>query len=78
MAEHITGTKRSMGEFLGSGIWLLTGAILVISAMGFVFWDGLIRIVGSWSSDEYSHGYLIPVIALFLIWQRRADLYWPS
>jgi exosortase D (VPLPA-CTERM-specific) len=30
--------------------------------------------VGQWSMDEFSHGYLIPFISAFLIWQRRAAL----
>lgn len=28
----------------------------------------------SWQTAEFSHGYLIPVIAAYLIWQRRAEL----
>ncbi len=27
-----------------------------------------------WEQEEYSHGYLIPVIALFLLWQRTEEL----
>jgi exosortase D (VPLPA-CTERM-specific) len=27
--------------------------------------------VGQWGMDEFSHGYLIPFVSLFLIWQRR-------
>ncbi len=30
--------------------------------------------VGQWNMDEFSHGYLIPFISAFLIWQRRAAL----
>ena len=27
-----------------------------------------------WEKDEYSHGYILPFVALFLIWQKRPEL----
>lgn len=43
--------------------------------MGFVFSDGLAFMVNVWlTAEEYSHGILIPFIALFLIWQKRNEL----
>jgi exosortase D (VPLPA-CTERM-specific) len=40
-----------------------------------LFWDGLFRMWGWWLElPEYSHGILIPPIALFLIWQRKDHL----
>ena len=45
------------------------GALLTI-----VFSDGLDRMVRQWAGKaEYSYGYLVPVISLFLIWQ-KADV----
>jgi len=52
-------------------------AILITFALSlllFLFRDGLELMVGSWSRAEYSHGYLIPVIAVFLALQRRRCL----
>lgn len=46
-------------------------AAIVLLAM---YADGLERMVGQWSGKaEYSYGYLVPFISLFLIWQ-RADV----
>lgn len=38
----------------------------------FLFQDGLAYMVGAWNGqEEYSYGYLIPFISLFLIWQKK-------
>ncbi len=51
-------------------------AILVICVVtGFVFYDGLKWMVIFWMrKEEYSHGFLIPAITLFLIWQKKDRL----
>ena len=53
--------------------WQLWVMGVVISALMYViFRDGLHHMVGYWSNrEEYSHGFMIPVIAAFLIWQRK-------
>ena len=47
--------------------------ILVSLALAlFVFRDALLELVRRWNvQEEYSHGYFIPVIALWLVWTRR-------
>lgn len=40
----------------------------------FVFRDGLILMVQWWNKEEYSHGYMIPLVAAFLAWQRLERL----
>lgn len=39
-----------------------------------IFREGLWHMLGYWQRPEYSHGYLIPVISLFLLWQRLPEL----
>ncbi len=40
-----------------------------------LFYDGTARMVHQWSSNEtYSHGFFVPVICLYLIWERRERL----
>lgn len=53
--------------------WLVLLLVAVASAMlFFVFFDGLERMVHIWDTkEEYGHGYMIPVIILFLIWQKK-------
>jgi len=39
------------------------------------FSGGLIELVGRWHrQEEYSHGFFLPLISLWLLWQRRAAL----
>jgi len=68
-----------------SGRFWLSLAILGILT-GTVFFDALAYTVDSWfRKEEYSHGFLIPFITVFLIWQKkneaataRISKYWPG
>ena len=56
--------KNSM---LASALFIASIALLI-----FISFDALATMVHTWESrEEYSHGYLIPFITLFLIWQRK-------
>jgi exosortase D (VPLPA-CTERM-specific) len=48
-------------------------ALLSILAY-FVFREGLDYMVLRWSDEEYSHAYMLPFVALFLVWQRASIL----
>jgi len=49
-------------------------ALALITGLGLVFHNGLSHMVQAWGSEEYSHGYLIPIICALLIWQRIPEL----
>lgn len=54
-------------------VWGLFGVVAALT--GFIFWDGMAELVRLWQKqEEYSHGYLIPVISAYLIWQKRCQL----
>ena len=63
-----------------SPIWKETkwiwGTIVVMGAMlGFAFYDGLKEMVRVWGTkEEYSYGYLIPFLIIFLVWQKKEKL----
>ena len=57
---------------INSLTWLLLGVIAVL--LGAMFFGGLEYMIGQWSREEYSHGYLLPAISAFLIWQQRSRL----
>lgn len=52
--------------------WVAVTVALVIA--GGIFFDSLRLVVGGWESEEYSHGYIIPFITLFLVWQQKDRL----
>lgn len=47
----------------------VTALLLAVLAGGFVFyfWSGIVSLLQAWDKPEYSHGYIIPVIALALM-----------
>ncbi len=51
---------------------ILVGSILAAAVS--LNYEGLTAMVKAWDSEEYSHGYLIPFIAGFLIWQRKNEI----
>ena len=52
---------------VGIGAWMLAGAALYAPVLA--------KLVRDWSTNEsYSHGFLVPPIALFLAWQQRDRL----
>jgi exosortase D (VPLPA-CTERM-specific) len=52
---------------------LAVACALILST--WLFWDGLLFMWGWWIElPEYSHGILIPPIALFLVWQQKDRL----
>ena len=54
--------------------WALALLALLTCGSFYVFWDSLRFMFGQWQTDEFSHGFVIPLISLFLIWQRRKTL----
>ena len=52
--------------------WIWISGIVVAAIIGFTYYSSLQEMVRRWgTSEEFSYGYLIPFITLFLIWQRK-------
>jgi len=65
---------ESMGARERSWFFWGLSAALAAAAFCVVFWDGLVFMAEHWDTEEYSHGSLIPVIAAFLLWQKKDAL----
>ena len=58
-------------------IWTYTIPTLLVLGVGFLlivptFWGGVSELINRWDKqEEYSHGYMIPFVTAYLIWQRR-------
>ena len=49
--------------------------LILISLFGLVFSTIFPQLASNWSNDpNYSHGFLVPVISAYLIWQKRSEL----
>ncbi|MGH9158486.1 MAG: exosortase, partial [Vicinamibacteraceae bacterium] len=54
---------------------LVAPSTLVLAALLYCYWDVLTTLVTLWSAnDAYSHGFLIPVISVGIVWQSRYRL----
>ena len=54
---------------------LLVVLPLLAAGLIWTWWPSLRDMVNRWSDDpRYSHGFLVPVFALFLLWTRRGEL----
>lgn len=68
MSSDITPVYHTPGLF-----WILVGVSLALVSLS--AFDALADMVHRWEiSEEYGYGYMIPVITLFLIWQRKDKL----
>ena len=57
--------------------WLRPGLqiVLLLGAFVALYWDVVVKLIDAWENDgNYSHGFLIVPIALYLAWERRDAL----
>lgn len=52
-------------------LWLFIALLL----MAVAFWGGIGELIFRWDKqEEYSHGYMLPFIALYFIWQKKSTI----
>lgn len=51
----------------------LIGAAFAALVLAVIFQGTFSLLATTWQMEEYSHGFLIPLISLYLLWQRRAQ-----
>jgi exosortase len=56
-------------HFINVGSLLVLGGLLL-----WAYWLTLAAIVDKWSTPQYSHGYLVPLFAVLLLWLRRGQI----
>lgn len=60
-----------IGRLGGTAVVFVVAIFLALAA----YFDGLLELTSRWSKqEEYSHGFFIPLISLWLLWQRRDAL----
>jgi exosortase D (VPLPA-CTERM-specific) len=59
----------------GAGGVMLLMLLVSFGSLAFIFADGLIDMEYRWSSmEQYSYGYMVPLVALFLLWQKMGEI----
>ena len=54
---------------------LVVALLFLIGAVVWAYWPALAEMARKWENDpQYSHGYLVPVFAGFVLWLRREEL----
>jgi exosortase len=57
------------------GMWL----VLALFALFLLYWNVFVWMAGVWSGNaDYSHGYLVPVFAAYILWSNRDSLKQPQ
>lgn len=70
-AKAISIARQGWRESTPLKILLIVGVALAVT----LCWDGVALMVNYWlDREEYSHGVLIPFIALYLLWQKQPTL----
>ncbi len=60
-----------MNLSIKDNLGLYVSLCLVALLSGLMFHDALTSMMNAWESEEYSHGYLIPVISFWFVWSNR-------
>ncbi len=75
-ASQVTQPPRA-GEAGTPAPWSRRALMIALAcavALVVIFRDGLWLMVQWWEEPEYQHGYLIPLVALYLLWARASEL----
>lgn len=71
MNDTVNETSTALWESPGSRAGLLFVVLFLIAAL---FWDSFVEMERLWQLPEYSHGYLIPFLAAYLLLTRTGRL----
>jgi len=64
--------NQKQSKALLENIWIKVGLLIV--AFFFAYGKVMPLLVRTWSRDDYSHGFLVPILALYFIWIDRKRL----
>jgi exosortase D (VPLPA-CTERM-specific) len=69
----MTDSSATRTEY-GLSRWQWALLAVVVVGVAVLFRRTIPYVVANWQREEYSHGFLIPVVTLLLLWQRRRQL----
>ncbi len=72
MHADVSSAPATGGSPRALMLWALL--LVAVGLLFFLYWEGLVLMERWWGREEYSHGYMIPMVAAFLVWQRLGQL----
>ena len=69
-SSAVSVNSASRPSIVVTAAWVGVAAIALV-AFYFLFIDSIVRVWSTYKRPEFSHGYLVPLITAWLIWQRR-------
>ena len=48
--------------------------LIYIPLLALLYYDGLVYMVRLWGNDDYNYCYLVPLVILYMIWEKREEL----
>ena len=69
-----TGRRDASQATTGGAGYVVWMVPVALAALAYIFRNGLVYMESTWGREEYSHGYMIPLVALFLLWRAAPDL----
>lgn len=73
--EHTLSSENNYFGGERNALFGVIGLVLAAIALGVTYFAALSYMVGEWSQEEYSHGWLIMPIAGYLLYRQRKDLF---
>jgi exosortase D (VPLPA-CTERM-specific) len=76
MSSTSTSASQSTvsNGFGGNGLMVVAVIAIVGISLGVLFWDGLDNMRSMWNEPEYNHGFMIPFVAVYLLWLRAPSI----
>jgi exosortase D (VPLPA-CTERM-specific) len=72
--NSVADTRPPAASPAGGALPVLGLIAIIAASLLVLFWEGIQHMVGTWNSPEYNHGYMIPFVALYLLWLRARAL----
>src|ERR1017187_3371494 len=75
MAQELQAYTAPRGSWPSRNAQFLLGSVVICLLVGAVYYQVLGKLVTDWwRIPDYSHGFLVPLFAAYLVWDKRKTL----